>query len=270
MIHSEHGLIVFIDMQPTEQVNSNTESVGVLCGIVTDKNGIKGLKQYKEVPSAERVKLCEGIARTLTMNENRAIACISRFSQIQRLSQEFLESMPETVAKKKGNRYYIGSKRINEKVAQVLPWYGVGLSAIAIRCIPWAKKFNLNKLTLIIDKLPGDASNSMEFLRRMTLHPEVAEELIKVQKKFGVIVSVANMDAFSDGETLIDDPNCHHGMVIADWVAHSIYAASNKVEELDKPAKRNEDYRLELSKIWNEMRKANLADIIPIDNISLK
>lgn len=257
-------------MQPSEQLGALDSCVGVMCGVFADAKGIPELKQYKNTPNDERALIADEIGTKMTELQVRSIGCIAHFREIERFGLELLDSMPEKVAKKVGKQFKFGRRKIGEKVATVMPWYAVALSVIALKSAPWAQQYNQEKILLIIDNLPGNSSDSIEFLRRMNHHPEICPAWKECEENYNVKFTIANMESFQNDQAEMDIPDNHHAMIFADWLAHSIFAAANDVSLLDKPAVRDEHYKSKIASIWAKLHEAKLAEIIPIQGISVK
>jgi hypothetical protein len=267
MIHEDHGLVIFIDMQPSEQLGPSDDCVGVLCGVFSGAIGIAGLTQYKNKPHTDRVSSSDEIGERMVGLQIRSIGCVASFGEIKRIGEKILNSMPKKVATKvatkKGVIFEFDNKKINHKTAVVLAWYAIALSVIAIKYSPLARFNKQSKMLLIIDNLPGCPSDSIKFLRRMNHHPKIVSELERCKKEFKVEFTYANMGY----EKKEDEPDNHHGMIFADWLAHSLYISKNIVEYIDKPAIRNEDYKSKLASIWFKLEEAGRAEIIQVNGI---
>jgi len=269
MIHEEHGLIVFIDMQPSEQLGVDKSCVGVMCGVFASSSFISNLKQYKNTPKDERILRVDDIANEMTERQLRGIGCVAHFESIEKFGNEMLDTMPEKVAEKIGKQFKFDSIRIGENVAKVMPWYAVGLSAIALKSAPYAQRLNLKKVLLLLDKLPGNSSDSLMFLRRMNNHPKIFPEWEECEKKYDLKFTIANMESFQNMAGEMDIPNNHPEIIYADWLAHSIFAAANCVSLLDKPANRDEEYRSKIASIFLELHKNKLVTLLPLEDLRL-
>ena len=205
-------------MQPSEQIGVDKKCVGVMCGVFAKTNIMSNLKQYKDTPSDERILIAENIANQMMEDEVRGIGCIAYFESIEKLGNEMLDSMPEKVAKKIGKQYKFNSTKIGEKVAKVMPWYAAGLSAIALKSAWYANALKQKKVLLLLDKLPGNSSDSLEFLRRMNHHPTLLPAWKECEEKFDLKFTIANMESFENIAGEMDNPDNHSEMIYVDWL----------------------------------------------------
>lgn len=268
MISEEHGLMVTIDVQPSEQIGYPDDMIACVCATFCHYKGIEGLLQYKDTPAEERPDVAKDLAKQLSEKKIvRAMGFIARYQSIERYGTDFLSDLPENVARKVGTRYRIMGKRINEKVAVMLPWYGFALCLVALRAAIWANKKGIKKVTIIADKLPGSPEIAMEFLRRLSHHPDIFPLWKKTQEEFDVEFNVANMGSYKNADRIEREPDEHPAMIMADWLAHSLFAATNKAEDLDGEAERDEEYRKAITEPWFELYENELMDLVPLDNL---
>ncbi len=268
MIHKKHGLMIMIDAQPSEQINYHGDLIGCICGVFCHPSGVKGLKQYKDTAAGDRPNVALGLAKKLdSKNIVDAIAIIARYKSIERYGKEFLKDLPEKVAKKNGKRYKIQGKKVNQKLALLLPWYAVALCMIGLRAAIWAKRIGARKVTLVTDKLPGSEIIGMEFLRRISHHPEIFPMWRKTEEEYKVKFHITNMGSFRSKDGTDQHPDDHPAMIMADWLVHSVFAASNHRKDLDGGVGRSEEYRRSLTEPWFKLYEKEKMILMPIDNI---
>lgn len=250
MIDPNHGLIVFIDAQPSEQEQPEElkNSLGVICG-VTFKNmtmSFPNLKDYKTPRRGKRISTAQEVTRQLLMQGVMTIGCFAKFSEIEEYGEYFLNRVPKELATSDHERLYFKDKSINRKMAKVLLWYAHCLLEI-IRCsVSYAREKNQSKLFLALDNLPGNSSTSLSFLNLITNDPFFKEPLVELGKNNGVNISFGNIDS-------------HQGLIYADWVVHSLHASVNNPEVLDKLANRTEEYRQGIASMWEELENLGRA-----------
>lgn len=242
MIHPEHGLIVFIDMQPSEQEQSDElkNTFGVVCGVFF-KNELltfSNLRQYKDTPFHERIATSQEITKQLIMQGVMTIGCYTKFSEMENYGNALLEIIPEELAKRKSvGKLHFKNKKINEKIAKILPWYTYTLLEIVRDSIKYAKQKGQSKLFLALDNLPGDSVTSLAFLNLICNDPFFKKELTKYQDENQIEITYGNIES-------------HPGMTYIDWLVHSLHAFVNDADAIDKPASRTEEYRKEIASIW--------------------
>lgn len=242
MIHPEHGLIVFIDMQPSEQEQSDElkNTFGVVCGVFFKNEllAFSNLRQYKDTPFQERIAASKEITKQLIMQGVMTIGCYTTFSEMENYGNALLEIIPEELAKRKSaGKLHFKSKKINEKIAKILPWYTHTILEIVRYSIKYAKEKSQSKLFLALDNLPGDSVSSFAFFNLICNDPFFKKELIKFQDEHQIKITFGNIEN-------------HPGMAYVDWLAHSLHAFVNNADSIDKPASRTEEYRKGIASVW--------------------
>ena len=122
-------------------------------------------------------------------------------------------------------------------------------------------------MTLIADKLPGSPEIAMEFLRRLSHHPDIFPLWKKTQEEFNVVFNVGNMCSYKTADGVEHKPDEHPAMIMADWLAHSLFAATNKAEDLDGDVERDEEFRKALTEPWFALYENELMDFVPLNNL---
>ncbi len=175
MIDPNHGLIVFIDAQPSEQEQPEElkNSLGVICGVFFRNMtmSFSNLKDYKSTCKNERVSTSQEITRQLIMQGVMTIGCFAKFSEIEAYGDSLLDRIPEELAKSYEKKFHFKGKKINRKMAKVLLWYAHCLSEITRDSVSYAREKNQSKLFLALDNLPGNSSTSLSFLNLIINDP---------------------------------------------------------------------------------------------------
>lgn len=243
MIDPNHGLIVFIDAQPSEQEQPEElkNSLGVICGVFFRNMTMSfaNLKDYKNTPQDERVVITQAIIKQLMTHSVITTGCYAKHSEIEDYGNYLLERLPEELAKKiKRGQLKFNGNIINEKMARILLWYAHCLLEITRESVSYAKERDQSKLFLALDMLPGVPKSSLSFLKLILDDPYFKELFIELETECLVKIGYGYIDS-------------HHGMIYADWVVHSLHAFVNKAEAIDKPANRTEEYRKGIAALWD-------------------
>jgi len=260
--------MITIDVQPSEQLGYRDDLFACVCASICEDKGLPNLLQYKDTEAKNRPMEAKRLANYFSKNNNvHAIGFFARFNSIEKYGDDFLSSIPDRVAVKKGNNYRINGKNINKKSALMLPWLGAAFCLIGLKAAIWAKKLKQTKVTLISDKLPGSPDISMEFLRRLSHHPDIFPAWKEAEKKYGIKFLVANMGSYTTSDNITHPPDDHPTMIMSDWLAHSVFAAINKAEDLDGIALRNEEYRQALIEPYYTLYNRKLMTLLSLDNL---
>lgn len=253
MIDPNHGLIVFIDAQPSEQEQPEElkNSLGVICGVLFRNmtESFPNLKDYKKTRQGKRISTAQEVTRQLLMHSVMTIGCFAEFSEIEEYGEYFLNKVPKELATSDHERLYFKDKSLNRKMAKVLLWYAHCLLEIIRYSVSNAVEKNQSKLFLALDNFPGDSVSSLSFLKLIIDDPYFNKQLIEIQKVSGVNIRYGNI-------------NKHQGMKYADWVVHSLHASVNNPEVLDKLANRTEEYRQGIASMWEYLENLGRAQRI--------
>lgn len=271
MIHNQHGLMLFSDVQPSEQLSQDPITIYCFLAVMClDPKAIQSFKQYKATEAGDRPQIAKELADILRSNESiRAIGFVGTPESIEKFGKELLATVPEKTINRRGKKYKIGKKKVDNKAAEVLPWFSVCLLFMGLRAANWAKQLKQTKVTLVLDKLPASPETSMEMVRRISHHPELFPLWKDMEEAFGVSFHITNMQNYHDEQGNTKEADEHPCMVLADWLAHSMFAASNKPEELDGIANRDEEYRTALAAPWLALYECKRFDLLPVNNLTL-
>lgn len=268
MYNDTHGLMVTIDVQPSEQLGYREDLLACICASICDDKGLTDLVQYKCTEAKNRPDESGHLADFLSKNNYiHAIGIFARYKSIEKFGRDFLSTIPAKVAIKNGKHYKINGKNVNEKVALMLPWLAASFCFIALKAAKWAKELKQTKVTLISDKLPGSPDIAMEFMRRLSHHPDILPAWKETEQKYGVKFSIANMGSYTTVDQLVHHPDQHPTMIMTDWLAHSVFAAINKAEDLDGGAFRDEEYRLALIKPYHALYSKKSMTLLSVDKL---
>jgi len=276
MIHKDKGLIVYVDCQPSEQLIYNDEIVACFVALICpDPNAFSKYKQYKEVPADERPLIAEQIADDLSSAHD--IYCIGsegNYSSIKKIGNEFIskiiDKIEENIIEEYKEGYKIYGRKLNSNVAVFIPWYANTLLIMGYYAAKFAYEFadaiDIKKITFSLDRLPGDPKAAMEFIKLMSSYPAIFNCWKKLEGEFGVNFEFANMQYFTDPEGNRLDSRLHPGMILIDWVVHSIFNYKNKIENIDKGT-RSESYRKSIMKPFDILVKNNRINLLPFYGI---
>lgn len=127
MLHKDKGLVVYVDCQPSEQLDYDDITACLICLICLAPEVFNGYEQYKDTPAADRLSVAEAIAKQIHSYEN--IYCVgseAKFSAIESAGNKYLNHilprLREDVVKKYKYGYRVYGKKLNSKVATFVPW----------------------------------------------------------------------------------------------------------------------------------------------------
>jgi len=271
MINSTYGLMLFSDIQPSEQIEANLNQTYCFASVLClDVSIIAEFKQYKDTEAKLRPGTAQKLAKILKGNKSiRAVGFIARPDAIERFGNDFLATVPPKAIKKSGAKYKVDKNKLSNKLVKFLPWYALGLCLTGLQGAIWAKNLNIKNVTLIPDRLPVSPASMMELVSRISHHPELFPLWKESEEKYGVKFEISNMESYVDADGITRSGVNHPCMVLADWLAHSMYASSNKAGDLDGIAKRNEEYRQAISEPWFALYNEKRFILVPLERIVL-
>jgi hypothetical protein len=108
----------------------------------------------------------------------------------------------------------------------------------------------------------------MELVRRLSHHPDLFTCWKNSEAQYGVKFTIANIESFRGPDGIERPGKDHPGLVLADWLAHSVYAAKNTHDRLDGGAGRSEEYRRALIAPFFELYNRKRITLVPLENLA--
>lgn len=270
-VYEKHGLTLFVDGMPDEQVASNPELVMCLVGIISvDRLGAPSLKQYKDVPAKNRPEVAQNLAQQIRNDALKVfgIATCAHSSEVARYGEKFLSILPkDIVSPVNEKRIRVGKKRLGLNVSLAMPWYAVSLVCMGLRTAIWARQINESRVTIILDLLPSAPSTAMQLLQFINYHPELSQLWNETITKFGINFQFGHMDTFTTFDGSKYSAKDHPGLILADWFSHSIFAACNSADTLDDSKGRSEEYRRALTEPFFALHEKKQINVIPLNRL---
>jgi len=232
VIHADQGLLVNIDAMPSEIVTHADGTVISIVGIVCDEpDGLPGLAPWKKTSHRNKVRSLVEMCRSLNDGtlHLHGVACLASVGSLRETGKDVLDAFPAASGgwEPSGRVFRVGNSRINAPVAFALGGYAMALILIGLRSAMWASRLEVDRVTLILDKIPFNAGAGMELLRAISLTPAYMSLWQQTRTRYGVDFSIANLGNWrtpnDDGWRLDEEPLS----VLADWVAQSIHAMAN-------------------------------------------
>ena len=231
--HTTHGLLVYIDAQPDEQLQRSNLTL-CLTGLICDQDaGLVDLIQFKDTPISDRVSEANRLETAIRSGEItvRSISMVAPYSDIERYAVE-AEGKLANVMSRRGKRYVVEGKRLSRNTALAMIWYAVGQNLIGLAAAKWAKSLGLDRVTLFLDSLPGAPNVAMKLLRKIAMESELAQLWLKTVTDTGVEFQIGNMGSWrvNAGEPE-QSPIEHPHFILTDWIAHSLFASFEDNQE---------------------------------------
>jgi len=88
----------------------------------------------------------------------------------------------------------------------------------------------------------------------------------KIEEEFGIELEFANMVSYVDSNGVRQEANSHPGMVLIDWIVHSVYSAMNNLANIDTGT-RDEEYRESIIRPYQILKERNLIHLESIEGI---
>ncbi|MEW6144317.1 MAG: hypothetical protein AB1598_04780 [Thermodesulfobacteriota bacterium] len=273
MLHKDHGLVIYVDCQPSEQINDQLNDItACLIGLCCLQPEIfDKYEQYKNVPSLDRPLVAEEIAKDL--NACDYIYCYgtyAKLSAIKTIGEKFIskaqDSLPDDVIKKKANIFKVLKRNLNHNSAFFIPWYSLSLFLMCYQFSQIANKLNQRNMLFSLDRFPGDPKGSMQFLKIISQYPHMLEASKRIEEKYGVTIMIANQKSYVDNDSVRKDARSHPGMVLIDWIVHSVYSAMNNLANVDTGT-RDEEYRESIIRPYQILKERNLIHLESIAGI---
>ena len=158
--------------------------------------------------------------------------------------------------------------------ALAMIWYAVALNFIGLRAANWAKSMGLNRVTLMLDPLPGANAVAMNLVRRISEESELGQLWVRTIESTEVSFRIGNLISYKPAK---GEPECagkvHPHAVLVDWIAHSLFASfeGNQNYFLDKHAGRKpeekDDYLAAVKEPWFWLYKKNRGLLIPLESL---
>ena len=227
-VHSEHGLLVYLDATPDEQLKGDSSLTLVLTGLVCDQDaGVENLKQFKDTEFPDRASearrirtsLADGTLSLHTVSTAASYKSVERFAAAQ-------AKLLENVLHKMGKRYIVNGKRLSADTALAMVWYAVAQNLIGLRAAHWAKAMGLKRVTLLLDTLPAAPEIAMNLVRKISTESDLAKLWQQTIKATGVHFQIGNMKDYRPKEGEPTRPGKEHPhAILVDWISHSLFAS---------------------------------------------
>ena len=273
-VDKTHGLLVYVDVSPSEQLDLKNNKMISMAGVVVDEDdGLPGLKQFKNGTWPKKMDHAANIVESIEKEE------ISIFAAGFTASEETLLSLVSDVFnvahKELGGKWSedTESYRWNDfdyprSLLLGLCAYSVMLSAIGIKVSDWLGKMNIDRSTFLLDKLPTDPEKSMKMLEALTKFSDVRNNWLENEKRAdGKNYRFANLGKYRDKNGKIRGGKSHPHFAIADWLAVSMRAKAMPQSFIDGDRKPRppEDVRT-IASIWDKLLSSNRAFHINLDD----
>lgn len=275
-VHPEHGLLVYLDATPDEQLKRGSSLTLALTGLVCDQDsGVENLKQFKDTEFSDRAdearrihaSLESGVLSLYTVSMAAPYESIERFASAQ-------AALLENVLRKKGKRYVIDGKRLSTDTALAMVWYAVAQNLIGLRAAHWAKNMGLKRVTLILDTLPAVPATAMNLVRKVSTESDLAKLWLETITKTGVSFQITNMKEYRPREGEPARPAKEHPhAILVDWITHSLFACFEDNQEYflgkhpDRTDEEKADYLQAMKSPWFWLHENNRDLLVPLRNL---
>ncbi len=278
MVQTKAGeLLVHVDVSPSEQAHKNDSTVICLVGLVSDNpEGLVGLQQYKKTRSkknsiAKKARVAKTITDAIKKGELRVhgVLCLAHGSEWYRYGTELLESIPGVDLTDESKGIQIGNQTIPRPAALAMASYSTGLSIIALRASIWAQNLGLNRIVLLLDKLPNkDVADPFELLKVINSHSDLKPVWDDMRETFGVSFQLADEWMYRSPGESDNSGKDHPNAILTDWIAQSAYAAANSEEWLKKSTKATEDARRAVVGPYLELHEQGLLKTVSLERLT--
>ena len=258
--------MVFIDAQPSETLGARADENVSVVGVVSSlDHGLDGLSQYKRPRAHRRPEMALLLSNAIEQDEVElnAVACHSSFRQVDRFGSEVLATVPDKVVSRNAEigDYDFRHHSLPRDIAVFAAWYAAAIVFIGQRVAFWANKIDTSKVTLICDHFPTSSERVMKSIMTATLLcPGLKRCWDKSKEKYGVSFSVTNLSSVQTPQDSEPKPGKEHAeMIFADWLVHSHYAEINPTDYYDTDTKRDEEYRIAITRPWQSLQAKRRA-----------
>lgn len=277
--HKKHGLLVYVDVSPFEQITLKGDSKICMVGAIVDKDeGILKLKQYKLGTWKKKMEHAKRIISAIE-NDEISIHAIGFVSFEKTLMPWVVDIFNEANTELKGKWVENGTKSYNWKgynYSYAL-MFGICahvaiLSIIGLRVSYWLKKMKINKATFLLDRFPQNPEKALlmsEALTKLSKTKTNWKENSRIAN--GANFAFANLGNYTDALGKTKDGKNHPHFVIVDWLAVSMRAnfMPNSFKDGNGDQRDANDIKI-IASIWNKLKDKNTAVERDLDDANLR
>lgn len=275
--HAEHGLLVFIDASPSEQLDLKSDSkvcfVAVICN---EDNTIDDLYQFKVGSWKQKLKRAEMLVNAIK-NDDISILAYGLSARQKTLLPWAIETLNQAL-QKIGASWTDDAEKLhwNSNVYPRTQAFGLGayssvLTIFGLTVAHWTKNAGLSKATMILDDLPCGSAKAMPLLMELSYNAESFkgwEENIALDD---ASFTITNMESYTtpEGETCAAKEHPH--FIIADWLAASLRARHDPASFVGKNNRSRPEHEVALiAEVWSALEKKGSATERDLDDPDLQ
>ncbi|MET1259425.1 hypothetical protein ABV409_08785 [Flagellimonas sp. DF-77] len=285
-VHKEHGLLVFVDVSPSEQIvvkgevnfSFENDHKWSMVGVVVDEDeGVKGLKQYKSGTWKKKLEHAENLVKAIDKKEINIYA--SGFISTQLTLMHLVRDVFNQANKSLGGKWLDNFTKYNwsdfdypRSLMFGICGYTSMLSFIGLRVAIWLNRMGVKKATFLLDRLPTNSAKALEFSEALTKNSGTNtnwKENSKIAN--GGSFTFANLKSYKDSKGKKRSGEDHPNFIIADWLAVSMRANCMPKSFIDgqgNPRPTEEINKIAI--IWQKLKKLGRAVERNLDDPKLK
>ncbi|HVY55097.1 MAG TPA: hypothetical protein VHC46_05010, partial [Thermodesulfobacteriota bacterium] len=172
----------------------------------------------------------------------------------------------EDVVRRYEKGYKVRGRKLNIKVANFVPWYSLSLLLMGVFVARIAKVLNQKNVTFSLDHLPGNTKAAMDLIKIISQYPTNFNAWKKAEENSGVRFELGNPISYTNHAGVSRDANLLPGMVLVDWIVHSIYCAKNELVNIDN-GKRTDLFKERMTKPYEALIKGKQISLFPFYGI---
>ncbi len=265
MWSERHGLLCWVDAQPSEQVcATDPDTIHTVVGLIaSNPEPFRWLRQYKQVRGADRkVKHARRLESAIAPPcRVQGIACTATADDYRRYGDHLMPSFPHSLMHRDDSRYHAVGTTHPESFALAAPTYAASLLVIAA----WARAIAHGEghavVTLFVDSPPFDdeSAGSMRLLQLVAQHGELAHAA------HGSIAHESDkLDAYIGRA-----PTDHALSNLVDWIARSVNAELDGRRWLMEGAEgRTEEQRQAIAAPFVALRRRGSFRVFDVGNLA--
>ena len=263
--HKDHGLLVFVDASPSEQIDLKSNSKICFTSIVCDnEEGISGLHQFKVGSWKQKLKRAHIFSEAIEQDtvSIHAFSITARQNTFTPWAVDILNQSRKSI----GARWKEDTKTfcwngIEFPRSQTL---GIGayasvLTIIGLNVAHWLKNIEINKATIVLDNLPLGSIHGMALMHELVKNSfcgELWDENCRTAKGN---FTITNMESYTDKHGKTYSAKNHPHFIIADWLAAYLRAQHDPESFKGKNKPRQTNEVAVIAKIWQKLAAKGTA-----------
>lgn len=265
MVHKDHGLLVFVDVSPTEQLDLKNNTKICFTSVVCDsEEGLPGLHQFKVGKWKQKLKRAKQLKQAIRFDQIsiHAYGLTARQETIVKWSTDILNQSTAKIGanwNEDASTYSWNGRIYPRSIALGIAAYACVLPIFGLNVSYWLKNMSENKATIILDNLPLGSASGMDLLNALSINSSCKDLWKQNRQISNAVFHFTNMESFTTKEGKTFSAKKHPNFIIADWLAASLRANHDPSEFIGKKYPHPSSEIAIVGQVWKELSKKGRA-----------